>query len=129
MSNETQGAEKYKNMTLVGRGLKYDQPDCDWIDNTISHENDNLANYVGMACPQCGHDVLTDIDYQNATQLLEYAEFINSLSPEKLRLLEEEYGAIIPGMFKGEIDTVIFDTHEKISISDIVYKQKPEIIP
>ncbi len=129
MNNETQQPQNYNNITVTSHGLKCDQPECDWKDMTISHADDNLVKYIGMPCPKCGHNVLTEVYYQNITQLLEYADFINSLSPEQIQQLEKEYGPVIPGMFQGEIELVVFDTHEKISIAEITYKEPTETNP
>ena len=44
------------------RGLKCDNPNCDWVDMSISVED--YHKYVGAKCPKCGEIVLTEADFK-----------------------------------------------------------------
>lgn len=46
---------------MIMKGLKCDNPDCDWVDMSIKRED--YPKFVGMKCPKCGSIVLTEKDF------------------------------------------------------------------
>ena len=67
-------------VTISISGIKCDNPDCDYLDDTVS--KDNYPEYVDKPCPDCGTILLTQRDY-DAVVLLEGTIIdINSVFPE-----------------------------------------------
>lgn len=60
------------------RGLKCDNPNCDWVDMSISVED--YHKYVGAKCPKCGEIVLTEADFKAIKTLLKVEKFLNCFS-------------------------------------------------
>jgi hypothetical protein len=73
---------KYNNVEMSETGLKCDNPNCDWKDETITFEN--YHEWLNKACPKCGENVLTEQDYNNAQVVRFAADLLNNLSPEEL---------------------------------------------
>lgn len=59
-------------------GLICDNPICDWRDDIIDF--DDYKNYVNMACPKCGENVLTKHDLKNAKRLNKMIKITNNLN-------------------------------------------------
>lgn len=71
-----------QNVKLISRGIKCDNPKCDWIDDTVPF--DNLKDWLNKPCPKCGENVLTDEDFKNAEIVSLSMKLINALTPEQL---------------------------------------------
>ncbi len=133
-----------KNIEISESGLQCDNPNCDWIDPTITF--DNYKDWLNKPCPKCGENLLTDEDYKRAEALRLTVDFINSLSEGELGKLNESIGLNslqdlknIP-MFKdakgidevkdeGEIIMSV-SSHNEIKVDEIKnvdYPENPEL--
>lgn len=127
-----------KNLELKESGLKCDNTECDWRDDSVVF--DNYKEWINKPCPKCGENVLTEEDYELAEVLRKTAEFINSLSEEELKEFNESMGINSlqdlkdTPMFKDAkgMDTVkdegtvsmTISSHKKIKVDEI--KNLPE---
>lgn len=59
-------------------GLKCDNPECDWRDDTITFKD--YKKWLNAPCPKCGQNVLTKKDYKLAKLLLTSVTFHNKMS-------------------------------------------------
>lgn len=57
------------------RGLKCDNPNCDWKDESIPFEN--YPKYVGHSCPKCGQNILTQECYDKMKAMTVFAKLFN----------------------------------------------------
>lgn len=76
---------KNKNIEFKQSGLKCDNPKCNWIDETIKHED--YIKYVNTACPKCGENVLTEEDFNSSQFLIDAIDYVNTLNDEELKSL------------------------------------------
>jgi hypothetical protein len=60
------------------RGIKCDNPSCDFIDPTV--EVEEFPAWVNRLCPNCGENLLTEGDYDNVTRMLSFTNLINELA-------------------------------------------------
>lgn len=66
-------------------GLKCDNPECDYKDDTI--DVSDYKYFINCPCPQCGCNLLTKEDYKSSVRVLRAIKFINliaKLIPERL---------------------------------------------
>lgn len=63
------------------KGLKCDNPNCDYIDMTIKVEE--YEKYVNSKCPKCGEILLTEADCRNVKFLLGITELANKIFPKR----------------------------------------------
>lgn len=63
------------------KGLKCDNPECDYIDMTI--EVEEYENYINAKCPKCGEILLTEADYRNTEFLLGMVDLANKIFPKR----------------------------------------------
>ena len=77
-----------KRIEEVGNGLKCDNPECDWKDETI--KSDDMEKYLNAPCPKCGENILTEQDYKNTKLVLSMVDFINNLTEEEFELLSDK---------------------------------------
>lgn len=98
-------------LELSGGGLKCDNPECDWKDETI--KVGEVEAWLNAPCPKCGENVLTDQDYENLKTVLQAVRFINSLPPDAL-----------PSTDQDHIVTARIDTHKTIRLEIIDDKLK-----
>src|SRR4051812_42833476 len=54
----------------------------DWSDAEINFET--YKDWIDKPCPKCGHNVLTQEDYQHAEIVRHTIEFINAMTPEQI---------------------------------------------
>lgn len=66
-------------------GLKCDTPTCNYRDDSINVGE--YESYINAPCPKCGASLLTPEDFATVQHTMAIAEFINSLSPERLAKL------------------------------------------
>lgn len=63
------------------KGLKCDNPNCDYIDMTIKVEE--YGKYLNTKCPKCGEILLTEADYRNTKFLLGVVGLANKIFPKR----------------------------------------------
>jgi hypothetical protein len=129
------------NIETSGGGLQCDNPNCDWKDTTIKIDE----TLIGMKCPKCGENVLTEEDYVNAMFVEDTIKMINSVSPE---VLAQMFGGLDKEAIEGlknsplmkeaeglenldnlnENDEIGFtiNMHKGIKVEKIEKKDKPE---
>jgi len=114
-------------------GLKCDNPDCDWQDMTIKHED--YPQYINFPCPQCDENVLTEEDYHIAVELFNAVAMFNSMTEEEMKafedlhteeilqenkkVLKEQYNIDADAISPGKRLKMELNTHKKISVKDI----------
>ena len=56
-----------------------DNPSCDYIikDDATDLDAEKLEKYIGVLCPNCGWDLLTELDYINFVNITKVINFIN----------------------------------------------------
>lgn len=128
------------NIELISHGLKCDNPNCDWVDQTI--QQDDYSEWINAKCPKCNENVLTLEDYENAMALKEVANLINSFTPEELHemtkgvdvetLKEEPFLKDAKGLenLSDDIEKkciISFNTHKEIKIREIKAVQDEEL--
>jgi hypothetical protein len=64
------------------RGIKCDHPKCGWNDMTVPFTD--YDRWLNKPCPKCGHNLLTQKDYDLAKQLMGAGEILNTLNPNYL---------------------------------------------
>jgi len=70
------------NIDLNISGIKCDAPGCDFINESVKMED--YKNWVNRPCPKCGANLLTQADLDAVNDLVEKANYINSLElPEE----------------------------------------------
>lgn len=60
------------------KGLKCDNPDCDYVDMEIPFED--YPNWINAPCPKCGSNLLTQQDYDATVFLFEKAKMFKEIS-------------------------------------------------
>lgn len=59
------------------RGIKCDNPNCDFSDMSVSFEN--YKEYVNRPCPKCGCNLLTEHDYNVCKAMMKMTGWLNKL--------------------------------------------------
>ena len=67
-----------ENTTVKIRGIKCDNPNCTFVDSSVSFES--YEEYIDMPCPLCGDNLLTRKDYQTCKRLIKLTNFINKFN-------------------------------------------------
>ena len=77
------------------KGLKCDNPDCDWKDESVEYEE--YEKWVGRPCPCCGQNVLTKGDFEIVKHmaLLSKDPVLNAANDAALALGKKEVGVKI----------------------------------
>jgi len=57
-------------MSIEFRGIKCDNPKCDFIDMTVEYK-DYKGKWLNKPCPKCGDNLLTKADMQTCKDLTE----------------------------------------------------------
>lgn len=65
-----------KPITVNGGGIKCDNQECDFVDDTASIEN--YADWLNKPCPKCGENLLTQADYNSITAFMELVNLLNA---------------------------------------------------
>ncbi len=76
-------------VTITITGIKCDNPDCDYRDNTVTSES--YLEYIGKPCPECDSVLLTQEDYDSVMMLQGTVIDINKLIPANLLGDEETF--------------------------------------
>ena len=79
-------------------GLKCDNPDCDWSDDTVPFNE--YEKSINKPCPKCGENILTQEDYDSVMQIKQAMEIMANLS-------EEELNAMSVNLSEEEIDQAL----------------------
>lgn len=66
-----------KNIIINVKGLKCDNPDCNYSDMSIQYEE--YEKYINAKCPKCGSILLTEKDYKKLKSLEVAARIINKI--------------------------------------------------
>lgn len=61
---------------------------CDFVDETLEVSQES----VGMSCPKCGENLLTQEDFDMNESFIKNINFVNSLSKEDLQTLNQIMG-------------------------------------
>ena len=77
------------NVEMELGGIKCDNPECGWADKTMELGED----HIGMPCPKCGQNLLTQEDYDNFKIVMDSVDLVNSCSEEELEELFEKLQA------------------------------------
>lgn len=64
-----------KAINLNIKGIKCDNPKCDFIDENAKVEE--YSNWLNRPCPKCGANLLTEADYNNTRLIIESVRTIN----------------------------------------------------
>lgn len=62
-------------VSFIGGGIKCDNPECDYMDETVRVED--YKKWLNKPCPKCGSNLLTQADYDNVQMLIGLADIIN----------------------------------------------------
>lgn len=73
------------NIEYKETGLKCDNPECGWKDETIPFEE--TEQWVNKPCPQCGQNVLTQEDYEQYALLIAGIKLINSMTLDEVNAM------------------------------------------
>lgn len=68
-------------MEMNIKGLKCDNPNCDYINMEIKVEE--YEKYLNTKCPKCGEILLTEADYRNTKFLLGVVDLANKIFPKR----------------------------------------------
>lgn len=75
---------------LEAGGIKCDNPECDYRDDTVKMED--WESYVNKPCPECGENLFTEEDYNKTKNFLNILEGVMSMSEEELNGMMEMMG-------------------------------------
>ena len=101
---------EHKNVEMNIIGLKCDNPDCDYNDDTIPFED--YEKYINKPCPKCGENLLTQEDYDETMDLMGAMDMINSFSQKDL---EKIVGNFSEEEMDGALDVINRLKMKKIS--------------
>ncbi len=63
------------NIDMTIKGIKCDEPDCDFVNMDIKVEN--YEDWVNVPCPKCSANLLTYADYKTVVRMTKMVNFIN----------------------------------------------------
>lgn len=66
-----------KNVDMIIKGIKCDNPNCDFVDMDIPFED--YDNWLNKPCPKCGANLLTQKDYDACKIMMKISGFLNLL--------------------------------------------------
>lgn len=69
-----------KAVDMEIKGLKCDNPKCDYSDMSIKMED--YENWIDSKCPKCGEILLTEVDYNNVKILQRITSLTNNIFGE-----------------------------------------------
>ena len=64
-------------MNIKISGLKCDNPECDYRDDTVNFEE--YESRIDSSCPDCGENLLTQEDYEKAFRTIKYVLYFNKI--------------------------------------------------
>lgn len=65
------------NLRVQIRGIKCDNPNCDFSDMTVKYED--YDKWLNKPCPKCGHNLLKQRDYDECKLYMKIASLFNKL--------------------------------------------------
>ena len=64
-----------KNIEYSVRGIKCDNPECDYVDENVSYLD--YPSWVNKPCPKCGENLLTEEDYLKVKSMVDLMDTLN----------------------------------------------------
>lgn len=64
-----------KAANLMIKGIKYDNPNCDFMDNTVEFKD--YKDWLNKPCPKCGENLLTQKDLDAVKALIKITNIVN----------------------------------------------------
>ncbi len=110
------------NLDMQIRGIKCDNPNCDFVDMTVRFEN--YEQWLNKPCPKCGANLLTEKDYNTCKMMMKIAGFFNKLPTlpgKKVYKQVSLNGEGFEGMKSGKYNNIL------LVIGDIT-KMKHDVI-
>ena len=95
---------KGKPAMAVVMGIKCDNPDCYFVDTTVTYEH--YPEYINKPCPLCGQNLLTQNDYDMCKTLMDVVHNFNK---------EHANGDIDPNEKRCTV-AVHLDGHDNVEI-------------
>jgi len=96
-----------KNISFEISGIKCDNTDCDYVDETVKF--DNYEQWLNKPCPKCGENLLTESDYELTKKVMSVTKTINEIPESEMR---KRFG-------KGEVKTYDVNIHNGISYKEV----------
>lgn len=76
-------------------GIKCDNPNCDFVDTETPDAE--IAQWLGVPCPKCGENLLTQEDLDTSLKFHAMMDLINGMTEEELtEYTKHVYGGEIP---------------------------------
>ena len=126
-----------KNIEFKENGLVCDNTECDWANPTI--KDSELEEWIDVACPDCGDNVLTMEDYHNYKILMIMVDGINDIDPNTLTQMTKKIDIKtlkdhpmfkdVKGVELLDTDkrtTMTINTHGKLKIDEIKITDEEE---
>ncbi len=108
-----------RNVELIENGLKCDNEQCDYVDNSI--KSVDYEKWIGVGCPKCGENLLTREDFVNIRTLEMMVAITNSMSEEEMNEMtnvDHKQVDFLKHLSDEEIEkklSVNINTHKKIT--------------
>ena len=81
-------------------GIKCDNPECDYRDDTATYEE--YDKWLNKPCPKCGENLLTEADLEATKLIVEAARALQSeMTPEEIKEIFEKNQELIRVEFNG----------------------------
>lgn len=109
--------EQNKIVEMTSGGIVCDNPECDYIDETVTIEM--YHDFLNKSCPKCGENLLTEEDFELAMRLQHLGNFFNSLSPEQVEEWNKSQGYEVKPEMKDKKLHVTFHAHKEISVKEV----------
>ena len=74
---------------FIGGGIKCDNPECDFADETVRVED--YKDWLNKPCPKCGSNLLTQADYDNVQMLSNLVDMVNKNPNEFIDITNKNY--------------------------------------
>jgi hypothetical protein len=81
------GSDKVKAIEFNIKGIKCDNPDCDFRDETVKFEDYPL--WLNRPCPKCGWNLLTQADLDATKALIKLVNIINWITKPFMFILKK----------------------------------------
>ena len=78
MNKEMEDKIRKEKIMVDIKGLKCDNPKCDYMDYEIPFED--YPNWINVPCPKCGSNLLTQEDYDISVSIIKAAELLKRCS-------------------------------------------------
>ncbi len=97
-------------------GIKCDNPNCDFTDK--ESPDSELPKWLGVPCPKCGENLLTQEDLDSSIIFHKAIDFMNTLTEDEINeMVKSVYGDNIPDELIG--NECVVDIHNGIKIKVI----------